>query len=45
MLPPVELLDRAREIGWYHDLELPGHTTEGIFDLRPYVPHYGLPET
>ena len=37
MLPRVELLDRAREIGWYHVLELPGHTTEGIFDLRPYA--------
>ena len=30
---------------WYHTLELPGGVvTPGIFDLRPYVPAYGLPE-
>jgi tRNA (mo5U34)-methyltransferase len=39
----MELLDRAREQGWYHTLELPGLTTEGLFDMRPYVPQYGLP--
>jgi tRNA (mo5U34)-methyltransferase len=38
-------LDRARDIGWYHTLELtPELTTQGLFDLRPYVHHYGLPE-
>jgi tRNA (mo5U34)-methyltransferase len=38
-------LERARELGWYHTLELaPGHVTDGWFDLRPYVPRYGLPE-
>ena len=42
---PVELLERAREHAWYHVLELgPGEVTEGWFDLRPYVHHYGLPE-
>ena len=30
---------------WYHALELaPGRVTEGLFDLRPYVDRYGLPE-
>ena len=37
-------LEEARRQSWYHTLELPGHTTEGIFDLRPYVGHYGLPD-
>ncbi len=42
---PAELLRRARGLGWYHTLELaPGHTTEGMFDLRPYVERYALPE-
>jgi tRNA (mo5U34)-methyltransferase len=36
-------LDRARERSWYHVLELPGLTTSGLFDMRPYVGHYGLP--
>jgi tRNA (mo5U34)-methyltransferase len=35
---------RARELRWYHTLELPGYTTPGWFDLRPYVARYGLPE-
>jgi tRNA (mo5U34)-methyltransferase len=40
----VELLERAREQSWYHTLELPGgQVTPGIFDLRPYVAHYGIP--
>ncbi len=41
----MEALERARRIGWYHTLELaPGHETDGMFDLRPYVSRYGLPE-
>lgn len=33
-------------MGWYHTIELrPGETTDGMFDLRPYVPRYGLPES
>jgi tRNA (mo5U34)-methyltransferase len=41
----MELLERARERGWYHTMELaPGHVTEGMFDLRPFVDRYGLPE-
>jgi tRNA (mo5U34)-methyltransferase len=39
----MDLLDRARAHPWYHTLELPGHTTDGIFDLRPHVPRYGIP--
>jgi tRNA (mo5U34)-methyltransferase len=41
----VELLSRAREQTWYHTLELPGgEVTPGIFDLRPYIAGYGIPE-
>jgi tRNA (mo5U34)-methyltransferase len=46
-LPSPTDTDHAAEIGaidWYHTLELPGGTTEGWFDLRPLVPHYGLPD-
>lgn len=39
----TELLEQARENRWYHTLELPGHTTTGIFDLRGSVGHYNLP--
>jgi tRNA (mo5U34)-methyltransferase len=40
----VELLERAKQQRWYHTLELgPGHVTDGWFDLRPAVRHYGLP--
>ena len=38
-------LERVRAHRWYHTLELgPGVVTDGWFDLRPYVHHYGLPE-
>jgi tRNA (mo5U34)-methyltransferase len=40
----MSTLERAREMSWYHTLELPGFETRGIFDLRPYVERYGLPE-
>ena len=41
----VELLEQTRQLGWYHSLELaPGFVTKGMFDLRPQVPRYGLPE-
>ena len=33
-------------MGWYHTIELaPGKETEGMFDLRPYVARYGLPDS
>jgi tRNA (mo5U34)-methyltransferase len=41
----MELLERAKAQSWYHTLELPGLTTTGIFDLRPNVPAYGLPDS
>jgi tRNA (mo5U34)-methyltransferase len=37
--------ERADAIEWYHTLELaPGVVTEGMFDLRPVVDRYRLPE-
>lgn len=40
-----ELIERARAHGWYHTLELaPGLATPGMFDHRPFVQRYGLPE-
>lgn len=42
---PADLAEQARGRAWYHTLELgPGLTTEGWFDLRPYVDRYGIPE-
>ncbi|MGI8622300.1 MAG: class I SAM-dependent methyltransferase [Solirubrobacteraceae bacterium] len=38
-------LERAKAQSWYHTLELPGLTTSGLFDMRPYVGTYGLPES
>jgi tRNA (mo5U34)-methyltransferase len=41
----MDLADRARGLDWYHTIELgPGVVTEGLYDLRPYVHRYGLPE-
>lgn len=42
----TESLQRvASELDWYHTIELrPGIVTEGMFDLRPYVERYGLPD-
>jgi tRNA (mo5U34)-methyltransferase len=41
----VELAERIKEQRWYHTIDLgDGRITEGWFDLRPYVHHYGLPE-
>ena len=43
--PPAELIARARNLDWYHTLELaPDLVTDGWFDLRAYVRHYGLPD-
>jgi tRNA (mo5U34)-methyltransferase len=40
-----ELRERAEAIGWYQTLELaPGVSTAGMFDLRPFVDRYQLPE-
>lgn len=36
---------RLPDFDWYHTQELaPGIVTPGMFDLRPYVHRYGLPE-
>jgi tRNA (mo5U34)-methyltransferase len=44
-MAPMELAERVKLNGWYHTLELaPGVVTPGMFDLRPYVSRYGLPE-
>jgi tRNA (mo5U34)-methyltransferase len=41
----MDLRERVNKLGWYHTLELaPGVVTDGMFDLRPYVDRYGLPE-
>ncbi len=41
----VQALERAKDIGWYHTLELaPGHVTPGMFDLRDQIDQYGLPD-
>jgi tRNA (mo5U34)-methyltransferase len=40
-----DLRQRVEALGWYHTLELaPDVVTKGMFDLRPYVSMYGLPE-
>ena len=41
----MDVLERAREISWYHAMELePGRKTEAMFDLDDQQHHYGLPE-
>jgi tRNA (mo5U34)-methyltransferase len=41
----ARLSERLDAIGWYHTQELaPGLVTPGMFDLRPYVDRYGLPD-
>ena len=38
------LVDRIDAIEWYHTIEvMEGVVTPGAFDLRPYLPEYGLP--
>lgn len=40
-----QLRARADSVDWYHTLELaPGLVTPGMFDHRPYLDRYGLPE-
>ncbi len=41
----AELRARFEEFDWYHTQELaPGIVTPGMFDLRGYVDHYGIPQ-
>jgi tRNA (mo5U34)-methyltransferase len=40
-----DIRGRVDAIEWYHTLELaPGIETDGVFDLRPFVARYHLPE-
>jgi tRNA (mo5U34)-methyltransferase len=40
-----DLRSQAASLFWYHTLELPGGVvTPGLYDHRPLVPHYGIPE-
>ena len=43
---PATLRERVRALDpWYHTLDLGGGVvTDGMFDLRPYVERYGLPD-
>jgi len=41
----TDFLARSRDISWYHSIEIgPGQLTDGMYDLRPFVDRYGLPE-
>ena len=41
----ARLREGLERIDWYHTQELaPGVVTPGMFDLRPYVGNYGLPD-
>jgi tRNA (mo5U34)-methyltransferase len=44
-MPAVNQLEVALQRDWYHAMELaPGVITKGLFDLRPWVDRYGLPD-
>ncbi len=41
----MSLADDVAKIDWYHTLRLAdGVQTQGMFDIRPFVHHYGLPD-
>ncbi|MGH2841332.1 MAG: class I SAM-dependent methyltransferase [Solirubrobacteraceae bacterium] len=41
----MSLADDVAQVDWYHTLELgDGVQTKGMFDIRPFVHHYGLPD-
>jgi tRNA (mo5U34)-methyltransferase len=43
---PEDLRERVAAIDWYHTIELaPGVVSEGMFDHRPYVKEYELPDS
>jgi tRNA (mo5U34)-methyltransferase len=44
-MPTADQIERAKKLGWYHTLELPGVTTEGLFDMRQFVAEYRLPDS
>jgi tRNA (mo5U34)-methyltransferase len=42
---PEDLREEFETITWYQTQELaPGMVTQGMFDLRPYVDRYGIPD-
>ncbi|HYI38560.1 MAG TPA: methyltransferase domain-containing protein [Thermoleophilaceae bacterium] len=44
-MPTGDAATRVREMSWYHTIDLgDGLVTDGWFDNRPHVHHYGLPE-
>lgn len=41
----MDLTERITSQGWYHTMELPGGiVTDGMFDHRSVLDHYGLPQ-
>jgi tRNA (mo5U34)-methyltransferase len=41
----MSLAQDVEQVDWYHTLALPdGVQTKGMFDIRPFVHHYGLPD-
>ena len=44
--PGAKLARQVSDLTWYHTIELPhGIVTPGVYDHRPLLPYYGLPET
>jgi tRNA (mo5U34)-methyltransferase len=45
MQSSAELVKKVNSLTWYHTLELgDGIITKGIFNLRPYLKYYGIPD-
>jgi tRNA (mo5U34)-methyltransferase len=43
-LKATDLPEAIERLSWYHTIELPGGVvTNGYYDHRPLVPHYGIP--
>jgi tRNA (mo5U34)-methyltransferase len=43
---PARLADTVARLPWYHTIEMPGNVvSRGMFDHRPLVAHYGIPQT
>ena len=43
--PGAKLARQVSDVSWYHTIELPhGIVTPGVYDHRPLLPYYGLPE-
>jgi len=45
MMDNAELARQVAALQWYHTIDLgDGIVTPGVFDLRPFVPKFGIPE-